>query len=220
MTTLTVAAAWLAFMTGLLLQGASADLASLALAGAVGAALVFLGFAAVSRVRTLPRRVAAERGRLAVFSLVAGTAVGLANLAANWAIASADPALRALLTERMATLAPSNAVIASPLVEEVAVRLFLMSAMVWVVFRVVRHAPPAFWVGLIGSSLIFAALHLARPLPIDLALANYYRAALLTKYALAGIPLGWIFWKWGLPYSILCHAVANAVHFALQSRLF
>jgi hypothetical protein len=51
-------------------------------------------------------------------------------------------------------------------------------------------------------------------------LANYYRAALLTKYTLAGLPLGWIFWRWGLPYAILCHVAANAVHLAFQAGLF
>jgi hypothetical protein len=42
----------------------------------------------------------------------------------------------------------------------------------------------------------------------------------VTKYTLAGLPLGWIFRRWGLPYSILCHMAANAAHLAVQARLF
>jgi hypothetical protein len=38
----------------------------------------------------------------------------------------------------------------------------------------------------------------------------------VTKYTLAGLPLGWIFWRWGLPYAILCHIAANAAHLDLQ----
>jgi hypothetical protein len=59
-----------------------------------------------------------------------------------------------------------------------------------------------------------------RPMPADSLLANYYRAALLAKYTLAGLPLGWIFWRWGLPYSILCHVAANAAHLVLQHGIF
>jgi membrane protease YdiL (CAAX protease family) len=78
----------------------------------------------------------------------------------------------------------------------------------------------AFAIGLVGSSLVFALLHLGRPTPADPALANYYRAALLAKYTLAGLPLGWIFWRWGLPYAILCHVAANAAHLAAQKGVF
>jgi hypothetical protein len=44
---LAVAAAWFAFMAGLL-AGGDADPASVAFAGAIGAAVVFVGFAAAS----------------------------------------------------------------------------------------------------------------------------------------------------------------------------
>jgi hypothetical protein len=47
--------------------------------------------------------------------LIGAEALGLANLAANWVIAEAEPRLRALLAERMATLDPREAVVASPI---------------------------------------------------------------------------------------------------------
>jgi hypothetical protein len=217
---LAVAAAWLAFMAGLLVGGEVEDPASFAFAGASGAALVFLGFAAASRCRMLPRSLSVQRYRLALLSVALGTALGLANLAANWVIAAGDPRLRALLVERIATLEPLEALVASPIIEEVAVRLFLMSAMAWIVSRFTQRAALAFAIALVGSALFFALLHLVRPFPDDPMLANYYRAALVTKYTLAGVPLGWIFWRWGLPDAILCHAAANAAHFALQKSIF
>jgi Type II CAAX prenyl endopeptidase Rce1-like len=215
---LAVAAAWLAFIAALLVGREVEDAGSFAIAAVSGAALVFLGFAAVSRAGR-PRRVPADRARLALLSLAAGTGLGVANLAANKAIAAMDPALRALMVERMATLAPLEGLIASPLIEEIAVRLFLMSAIAWIVFRVTKHATLALAIALVGSALFFALLHLDRPLPDKPALANYYRAALVTKYTLAGLPLGWLFWRWGLPYAILCHIAANAAHLALQDSL-
>ena len=33
-------------------------------------------------------------------------------------------------------------------------------------------------------------------------------------------PLGWVFWPWGLPYSMLAHAAANAAHLFLQRLVF
>jgi membrane protease YdiL (CAAX protease family) len=146
--------------------------------------------------------------------------LGAANLLANWLIAESDPTVRVLLAERMTMLKPVVGMVAAPIVEEVSLRLFLMSAVAWIGWRVTKRVGLAFALALLGSSLFFAALHLDRPLPADPALANYYRAALLVKYTLAGLPLGWIFWRWGLPYAIVCHIAANAVHLALQQRFF
>jgi hypothetical protein len=117
-----VAAAWLTFMAGLLVGGEIEDAASFAFTGVSGAALVFLGLAAASRCRALPRRMNVHRARLALLSLAVGTGSGIANLAANWMIAEADPTLRALLVEHFAAVEPLEALVASPIVEEVAVR--------------------------------------------------------------------------------------------------
>jgi len=213
-------AAWLAFMTGLVAGGDVEDAGSLAIAAAIGAVVVLVGFAAAWRCRSLPARTNARRVQLGLWALVVGVLLGLANLGANQLIAAANPTLRELLVERMTGLAPLTGVVAAPLVEEVTVRLFLMSAIAWLASRTTERAWLVFTVALAGSSLVFALLHLARPVPGDPALANFYRAALTAKYTLAGLPLGWVFWRWGLPYAILCHVAANAAHLALQSRLF
>ena len=213
-------AAWVALVAGLYLQGDVQDAWSFALAGAVAAALVVAGFAAASRCRRLAPRAPRSRVRLALLSLAMGTAVGVANLAANWAIGASHPALRTLLAERMTRIGFVTAVIAAPLVEEIVVRLVLMSAIAWLVSRMTRRAGLILGIALVGSAVVFAALHLDRPMPADRMLAAYYRAALLVKYTMAGVALGWTFWRWGLPYSMLCHAVVNAVHIALEDRVF
>jgi hypothetical protein len=218
---LAVAAAWLAFMLGLLAAGDLAGVGSLVMAGAIGATFVLVGFAAAWRCRPLPRRREGGRAaRLALLSLGVGTALGVANLGANAAIAAVDPAVRALLAERMASIGWVTAVISAPPVEEVAVRLFLMSGIAWVVSRFTDRTGLVFGIALVGSAVVFALLHLARPLPADGVAAEYYRAALAIKYMMAGLPLGWVFWRWGLPYSIVCHAAANAAHIAFQGFVF
>ena len=216
-----VAAAWLAFLVGLLVGGEIGDAGSLAIAAASAAAVVVvLGFAAAWRCRSLPTHTTAERLRLTLLSLALGTALGLANLAANWVIAAMHPTFRALLDDRMTTLDPLVGLVASPLIEEILVRLFLLSVIAWMVWRLTNQQGLAFAIALFASALVFAALHLDRPMPQDGLLANYYRVALLTKYTLAGLPLGWVFWRWGLPYAILCHVAANAAHLAAQHRFF
>jgi hypothetical protein len=214
------AAAWLAFMIGLVVGREVQDAASAAIGAAIGAALVLLGFAAAARTRTLIRGASPDRARLAVLALAAGTGLGLANLAANWLIASAHPGLRELLVRRFTTMDPWVAVVSAPLMEEVAVRLFLMSAIAWIVSLGTKNPSTIFVLALLGSSLVFALLHLGRPFPGDPALANFYRASLVTKYTLAGLPMGWLFWRYGLPYAILCHAAGNATHLVIQPFVF
>lgn len=217
---LAVVAAWLAFVIGLVVDGTVDGVTSFGVAGAVGAVLVVLGFAAASRCRMLPKRSNVDGVRLVFLSLAVGAGVGLVNLAANWGITEADPALRAQLVERMMGMRPLDALVASPMTEEVVFRLFVMSVMAWFVYRVTKRAGRALVIALIGSAVIFAVPHLERPLPADPMLADYYRAALMTKYTLLGVPLGWVFWRWGLPYAILCHSAANATHMALQWNVF
>jgi hypothetical protein len=203
---------------GVAAGGGIQDAGSFAGAAVAGAVVVLVGFAAGSRARTLA--AGSDRGRVALLTLAAGTSLGLFNLAANWAIAHVDPMLRALLVERFARITALDALVAAPLLEEVTVRLFLMSAIAWVVFRLTGRATLAFAVALIASALFFASLHLFRPLPLDPALANYYRVALMAKYTLAGIVLGWVFWRWGLPYAIACHVLVNATHILLERFVF
>jgi len=214
-----VLTAWCGFMVGLLAGGDIQDAGSFVVSALIGAALVIAGFATASRCRKLPTERPAL-ARLVLLSLLVGAAAGAVNLVANALIAASSPTLRSLLTERVSTIPPLVGLVSAPLVEETTVRLFSMSVLAWIVWRLMDRQDAAFVVALTGSSLLFAVLHLSRPMPADPALANYYRAALLMKYTLAGLPLGWIFWRWGLPFAILCHAAVNGIHLLLQRLLF
>jgi membrane protease YdiL (CAAX protease family) len=217
---LAVGAAWLAFMAGLIAIGEVSEVISFVIGGVSAAVVVWLGFAAASRCRTLPEHSNAHRARLGLLSLAAGAGLGIANRAANWMIAAVDPAIRASLAERFETVPLPKALFVAPVVEEIVVRLFLLSALAWIAYRVTRRPGLAFAVALVSSALFFAALHLDRPMPADPVVADYYRAALMAKYTVLALPLGLIFWRWGLPYAILCHATINATYFALQALFF
>ena len=173
-----------------------------------------------ARGRVLPRHSLKEGARFVLQSLAVGAGVGVVNLAANWWITATDPTLRALLVERMRAMDPWEALVTAPILEEVVFRLFVMSVVAWVVYRLTKRPRLAYLVALLGSGAIFAVPHLVRPLPTDLATANFYRGALMAKYTLLGVPFGWVFWRRGLPYAILCHSAANATHIVLQWRVF
>lgn len=216
---LPAAAAWVAYMIGLAVGREVRDPGTFAAGAVTGAAFVLIGFAAASRARVLSGQRPTP-GRSALLAIAAGAALGLANLAANWLIASVDPALRELLVRRFTTMDPLVAVVAAPLREEVVFRLFLMSAIAWMVSRVTARAFAVVAIALAASSVVFAVLHLGRPFPGDPGVASFYRAALVTKYTLLGLPLGWLFWRRGLPYAMLCHAASNGAHLIVQRVVF
>jgi len=216
-----LAAAWTSFVAGLLVApGEVIDAASLLIAGAVGAVLVFVGFAAASRCRPLPSHPPPQRLRLLLLALAVGGVAGVGNLAANAALASLDPAIRAVLLERFARLDPMTAIVGAPLVEEVALRLFVMSAIGWVVSRFTSRGNTVFAVAALVSAIAFALLHLDRAFPLDPAVARLYAGGLVLKYTLAGLVQSWAFWRWGLPYAIVAHAAVNATHGALEPLVF
>jgi hypothetical protein len=47
-----------------------------------------------------------------------------------------------------------------------------------------------------------------------------YVVGMAAKSSAAGLLLGGIFWRWGLPYSIVCHSTANGIHLLLMPLLF
>ena len=218
---LALSAAWLGFLGGQLpARGQVADPAALLIVAVVGAVMVVVGFAAASRCRPLPRRSPAQRLRLLLLALAVGGVAGVGNLAANAALASLDPAIRAVLVQRFASLDAVTAIVRAPLVEEVALRLFVMSVIAWLVARFTASGSRVFGIAALLSAVVFALLHLDRAFPLDPAVARLYAGGLVLKYTLAGLVQSWAFWRWGLPYAIVCHAAVNATHCILEPVVF
>jgi hypothetical protein len=190
--------------------------------GAIGLALIIVGFAATSRCRPLPPRSShEERIRLAVSAVGVGAALGLANLGSNLALAALDPSVRDLLVNRFTQSGRLwLSVFGAPVIEEIALRLAIMGGIAWIAAQFIERPRIVFLVALFLSSVPFGLLHIFRPLPEQSPLDVIYAAGVALKSSFAGLLLGWVFWRWGLPYAIICHSMANAAHRLLAPVVF
>lgn len=161
----------------------------------------------------MPQPDSRQRFVRVVAAAGAGVALGLLNLGANYALASLDPRIYALLIERFGKLSPWGSTFATPVIEEVVMRLTFLSALAWIASSVIRGRRKQFITALWVSSFVFGLLHVDRPVPGVWPVDQLYLAGVALKSGLLGVSLGWIFWRWGLPHAILCHALVNATHF-------
>jgi membrane protease YdiL (CAAX protease family) len=100
-----------------------------------------------------------------------------------------------------------------PIIEEIHFRLFLMTAIVWLIAKLLR-APAGklsaggWWTAIVIQALMFGAIHAAtgegtlwwEPRAVQM---------LLEPRIVAGIVLGYVYWRWGLETSILAHVMAD-----------
>jgi membrane protease YdiL (CAAX protease family) len=100
-----------------------------------------------------------------------------------------------------------------PIIEEIHFRLFLMTVLVWMIAKLLR-APAgglgarAWWTAIVLQGLMFGAIHAAtgegtlwwEPRTVQM---------LLEPRAVAGVVLGYVYWRWGLETSILAHIFAD-----------
>ena len=96
--------------------------------------------------------------------------------------------------------------------EEVELRLFLMSLIVWAVASLTRRPakPLLFWSAIIVAALLFGAGHLpaaAKIWPLDAVVI----ARTIALNAVGGIVFGWLYWRQGLESAILGHFSADLV---------
>lgn len=216
-----MAVTWVVFLVALPFLEEGFGLEIMVWGGLIGMPLVAFGFLAASRCREVAEQDNARRAKLTIGALLIGVGVGAANLGANVALAAADPGIRALLQEHFAEPLSWARVASVAVVEEVAVRLFLMSVVAWIAARFLKTDRAVFLTALIVSAFLFAVPHLlGRPMPTHSAFAALYASGVVVKSGVAGLVLGWIFWRWGLPYAMLCHFLGNGVHKVFEPLLF
>ncbi len=102
--------------------------------------------------------------------------------------------------------------------EEILLRLFLMSLLVWVLHKVFNRKGEkipgwCYWIAIILAALLFAAGHLPLTSMLfgDLTVMILYRCFLLN--GLGGLLFGYLYWKKGLEYSIIAHMF---LHLSMQ----
>ncbi len=97
-------------------------------------------------------------------------------------------------------------------VEEIELRLFAMTAMVWLVATVRRKTPgPAtYWFAILAAAILFGVAHLpaaAQAWP----LTTLVIARVVVLNAIGGIVFGWLYWKRGLEVAMVAHFAADLV---------
>lgn len=96
--------------------------------------------------------------------------------------------------------------------EELWMRLFLMTLLVWFVAKIrgVQPRDATYWNAIIAAALLFGASHLPAAHHVwGLDAMVVARTVLLN--ALAGVAFGWLYWKRGLEMAIVGHFAADIV---------
>ena len=175
-----------------------------------------LGLAAVATSRPLPKRSIAEHTRILPGTIGLGVALGIANLLTNYGMAKFDPNIHEQMIARWAHFQAWSIVLSGPVMEEIGYRLVLMSGVAWMAARVSSDPRKIFYVALGVSSVIFGVTHIA----YGGVNTPPYQVGMAVKSTAGGVLLGWVFWRRGLPHSIVCHCTANGTHLMLMPLLF
>ena len=143
-------------------------------------------------------------------------------LATQW-IDPLLPAMRNPPAHGDAAASALNGLLASfygGIAEELQLRLFLMTLMVWLVARLRRRKPgdAAFHVAIVLAAVLFGVGHLPAAAHIwGLDAIVVLRTIVLN--AVIGIACGWLYWRRGLEMAILAHFSADIVLHVLMPLL-
>jgi hypothetical protein len=192
-------------------DGSGATLAGLAVFPGVALAL-----APLAKYRPLPKRSPREHGQLMLQALVLGLGLGIANLLVNYSLAISRTAVYDQMVSRWARFSAWSVVVSGPIIEEICFRLILLVALAWLAARFTNSLGTITFVALGASSLSFGVAHIFYGGVED----PLYVVGMALKSGAAGLLLGWIFWRRGLPSSIGCHCAANGTHLLLMPALF
>ncbi len=99
--------------------------------------------------------------------------------------------------------------------EEVLLRLFLMSLIVWIFFKIKKSADgkpiiASVWLAIILTAVIFGLGHLPA-VSITTTLTSIIIVRVILLNAVGGIIFGWLYWKKGLESAIIAHFSADII---------
>lgn len=174
-------------------------------------------FAAVDPAPGLAELIYAAAGAAAV-SIVGTRIMQMIVVKALWSTAlaaQAPPGLKEAGRKAFELFKahPAAIGVGFPIIEEIHFRLFLMTAIVWLITKLLRApagglSASGWWTAIVIQGLLFGAIHAAtgegtlwwEPRAIQM---------LLEPRTVAGIVLGYVYWRWGLETSILAHVIAD-----------
>ena len=99
--------------------------------------------------------------------------------------------------------------------EEIIIRLFLMSLLVWIFFKIKRDADGkptkvGMWLAIFISAVIFGAGHLPAVAATTI-LTPILTIRIIVLHAIGGIIFGWLYWKKGLESAMIAHFSADII---------
>lgn len=100
-----------------------------------------------------------------------------------------------------------------PIIEELHFRLLILTVLAWLAAKVTRGSA-VWWTAIVIQAIAFGAMHAfsgESPLWWEPRLVQ----ALLDPRIVAGLVIGYAYWRWGLESSFIAHASTNAAVFAL-----
>lgn len=108
--------------------------------------------------------------------------------------------------------------------EEILLRLFLMSLLVWIFFKIKRSSDGkptkmGVWLAIILSAIIFGIGHLPTVAAIT-SLTPLIVARVIILNAIGGIIFGWLYWKKGLESAMICHFSADIILHVIVPLVF
>lgn len=107
-----------------------------------------------------------------------------------------------------------------PIIEEIHFRLLIMTALAWLIGKLFRERMGArgakvWWTALVVQGFAFAAMHALSgesPLWWEPRIVQ----VMLDPRVVAGVVLGYAYWRWGLESSIIAHVLTNVSVFLLS----
>jgi hypothetical protein len=219
-TAITLGGTWLAFVVALCLAlPQPPNLLYIGIGAAAGAVLTTAGFFAASRSRAIRSHSPRQRAILAGLATIAGSSLGVALLLALVVLSRFEPALHARFAGRLSEplWRPWALGFESSILEEITFRLFGMSVTAWIAGRFVSNLRAVFAIALLASALMFGLVHLPAWLAMTQA-SPALIACVLVLNGTAAVLFGWAFWRWGLPYGIVCHLLGDVVVQGLGPR--
>ena len=156
-------------------------------------------------------------------AIALGVAAGIAVLALAAVLDPMLPAMRNPPARADAATSVLNGLLAAfygGIAEEVQLRMFLMTLLVWLVakLRKATPQPAAYWSAIVLAAVLFGAAHLPAASHVwGLDAMVVSRTVLLN--AVAGLAFGWLYWKRGLEMAVLAHFSTDIVLHVLPPLL-
>ena len=108
--------------------------------------------------------------------------------------------------------------------EEILLRLFLMSLLVWIFFKIRKTADgkptdTGVWLAIILAAILFGAGHLPTAAAIT-SLTPMVVSRIIILNAVGGIIFGWLYWKKGLESAMISHFSADIILHVITPLIF